>query len=217
MARQAVDTTIVADRQWSWADWLPAWLRPYGVLARWDRPIGSWLLLWPCWWGMALACGPGPTRGCSSLFAIGAVSMRGAGCYQRPVRSRPRCQGRAHPQPAAPSGRLSVAQALVSWRSSWLVGRWSCSASTASLSASACAVMRARAGLSPDEADHLVAPGLCWASPSTGARWSAGAGVTGGLAAPAVALYAGRLLLDARLRHDLRATRTRIDDALVGD
>ena len=34
---------------------LPAWARPYGRLARWDRPIGIWLLLFPCWWGLALS------------------------------------------------------------------------------------------------------------------------------------------------------------------
>ena len=33
---------------------LPAWARPYGRLARWDRPIGWWLLLFPCWWSLGL-------------------------------------------------------------------------------------------------------------------------------------------------------------------
>jgi 4-hydroxybenzoate polyprenyltransferase len=65
----------------------PEWLKPYGRLARWDRPIGWWLLLWPCWWSVmlaAIAIGPPapPTRllGYLVLFLIGAIAMRGAGC-----------------------------------------------------------------------------------------------------------------------------------------
>src|SRR5881392_3888807 len=55
------------DRQHWTLRYLPAWMRPYGRLARWDRPIGIWLLMLPCWWSMA-------------LFAIGAIAARGAGC-----------------------------------------------------------------------------------------------------------------------------------------
>jgi 4-hydroxybenzoate polyprenyltransferase len=86
---------------------LPTWARPYGRLARWDRPIGIWLLLFPCWWSVALFADlwrrpsaqpndvvvPGgvgvealalwdrsPALWLAILFAIGAVAMRGAGC-----------------------------------------------------------------------------------------------------------------------------------------
>ncbi len=46
----------VADSTGNWVDgWAPVWLRPYLRLARLDRPIGSWLLLMPCWWSVALA------------------------------------------------------------------------------------------------------------------------------------------------------------------
>jgi len=46
----------VADATGNWVDTLaPAWTRPYLRLARLDRPIGSWLLLLPCWWSSALA------------------------------------------------------------------------------------------------------------------------------------------------------------------
>ena len=81
MARQGLNKVeAVLDRELGWMDrFLPAWLRPYGVLARWDRPIGAWLLLWPCWWGQALA--PGwPSLWLALLFLIGAFAMRGAGC-----------------------------------------------------------------------------------------------------------------------------------------
>ncbi|MCW2308182.1 4-hydroxybenzoate octaprenyltransferase [Rhodobium gokarnense] len=62
----------------------PAWLKPYGRLARWDRPIGWWLLMWPCWWSAALAAGhagtPFPDPWHLFLFMVGAIAMRGAGC-----------------------------------------------------------------------------------------------------------------------------------------
>ena len=35
--------------------YLPGGVRPFALLARWDRPIGTWLLLWPCLWGLVLA------------------------------------------------------------------------------------------------------------------------------------------------------------------
>ena len=81
MAGQVSESNqAVLDRELGWMDrWLPAWLRPFGVLARWDRPIGAWLLLWPCWWGLGLA--PGwPGLWFAFLFLIGAFAMRGAGC-----------------------------------------------------------------------------------------------------------------------------------------
>lgn len=55
---------------------------PYGQLARWDRPIGTWLLLWPCLWSLALAAPAGspPDLALCGLFTAGAVAMRGAGC-----------------------------------------------------------------------------------------------------------------------------------------
>ena len=39
----------------NWVDrWLPAAARPYARLMRLDRPIGTWLLLFPCWWSITL-------------------------------------------------------------------------------------------------------------------------------------------------------------------
>ena len=70
---------------------LPRALWPYAQLARWDRPIGWQLLLWPCWWSAALAASayarPSdplltllPLPFTLFLFLIGAIAMRGAGC-----------------------------------------------------------------------------------------------------------------------------------------
>ncbi|MBX3583759.1 MAG: 4-hydroxybenzoate octaprenyltransferase [Rhizobiaceae bacterium] len=112
---------------------LPRPMWPYAQLARWDRPIGWQLLMWPCWWSAALAASAfaRPTDSFESLipsplnlllFFVGAVVMRGAGCTYNDIvdadidekvertRSRP-----------LPSGKVSrkqawaflVAQALV--------------------------------------------------------------------------------------------------------
>ncbi|WP_176084896.1 4-hydroxybenzoate octaprenyltransferase [Martelella sp. HB161492] len=68
---------------------LPRWLWPYAQLARWDRPIGWQLLMWPCFWSAALAADvsanagalrPGQFIAHLILFFIGSVAMRGAGC-----------------------------------------------------------------------------------------------------------------------------------------
>jgi len=69
----------------SWVDrLLPASVLPYAKLIRLDRPIGWWLLLWPCWWSTALAAesstGYLPDPLLLVLFLIGSVVMRGAGC-----------------------------------------------------------------------------------------------------------------------------------------
>ncbi|MEE4010932.1 4-hydroxybenzoate octaprenyltransferase [Roseibium sp. FZY0029] len=80
------DTGPVADAvKQHWVDTsLPAGLRPYARLARWERPIGWWLLLWPCFWSASLAAIAGgkawPDLWHMVLFFIGAVAMRGAGC-----------------------------------------------------------------------------------------------------------------------------------------
>ena len=76
------DDPIIADAQPdNWVDlYAPAALKPYFKLARLDRPIGTWLLYWPCAWGAALGGHPWPNFGHLILFGIGAIAMRGAGC-----------------------------------------------------------------------------------------------------------------------------------------
>ncbi len=65
----------------NWIDRLvPAALRPYLRLMRLDRPIGTWLLLLPGWWSVAMAAHGWPSPALLALFGIGAVVMRGAGC-----------------------------------------------------------------------------------------------------------------------------------------
>ena len=70
----------------------PAFAHPYLRLARLDRPIGTWLLLWPCWWSLALAAPAAgrhwPSLWLMLLFALGAVVMRGAGCSYNDIVDR---------------------------------------------------------------------------------------------------------------------------------
>jgi 4-hydroxybenzoate polyprenyltransferase len=69
----------------NWVDrWAPNSIRPYLRLGRFDRPIGAWLLLFPCWWSQTLAevatREPFPNFRYLLLFAIGALAMRASGC-----------------------------------------------------------------------------------------------------------------------------------------
>lgn len=71
----------------------PAWLRPWARLSRLDRPIGTWLLLLPCWWGLLLAMmSTGAARPFDLwIFAgcgLGAILMRGAGCTWNDITDR---------------------------------------------------------------------------------------------------------------------------------
>ena len=115
--------TDIPDQGWI-ARQAPARLRPYLRLARLDRPIGTWLLLWPCWWSLAMASS-GASSGISSgisdglpsgwllaAFAVGALVMRGAGCAWNDITDRDfdgqveRTRGRP-----IPSGEISIGQA----------------------------------------------------------------------------------------------------------
>ncbi|TDI66609.1 MAG: 4-hydroxybenzoate octaprenyltransferase [Alphaproteobacteria bacterium] len=77
----------------NWVDHLaPLGWRPYLRLARIDRPIGTWLLLWPCFWSIALAAretqATWPNLTLLLLFATGALVMRGAGCTYNDIVDR---------------------------------------------------------------------------------------------------------------------------------
>lgn len=102
-------------RSGDWVDrYLPDALRPYARLARLDRPIGTWLLLLPCWWGLALASEGLPDARLLALFVIGALVMRGAGCVINDMWDRhlDKLVERTRIRPLA-SGALSFAQAAV--------------------------------------------------------------------------------------------------------
>jgi 4-hydroxybenzoate polyprenyltransferase len=109
--------TPVADATGNWVDSrAPAWSRPYLRLSRFDRPIGSWLLLMPCWWSAALAAGilrdVGQLLLVLVLFFVGAFVMRGAGCTWNDITDRnlDALVERTRSRPI-PAGQVSVPQA----------------------------------------------------------------------------------------------------------
>jgi 4-hydroxybenzoate polyprenyltransferase len=111
----------------NWVDTrAPDWARPYLRLSRADRPIGTWLLLLPCWWGVLAAANAGGWQphhawilaGCG----LGAILMRGAGCTWNDLTDRDydRSVARTRARPL-PSGRVTPRQAFL----------WACAQSIA--------------------------------------------------------------------------------------
>ena len=107
----------------NWVDSLaPEWTRPYLRLSRADRPIGTWLLLLPCWWGALLAAASQDAFGLREGWVIlgcgiGAWLMRGAGCTWNDITDRDidAAVARTRSRPI-PAGQVSARQALL-----WLV------------------------------------------------------------------------------------------------
>ena len=106
----------------NWVDrFMPAFARPYIRLMRLDRPIGTWLLLLPCWWSLALGWKLEPEHlelfelgYLYVLFSLGAVIMRGAGCTINDLwdRNMDKLVARTADRPIA-SGDISVKKAIL--------------------------------------------------------------------------------------------------------
>jgi len=117
----------VADSTGNWVDTrAPTWSRPYLRLARFDRPIGSWLLLMPCWWSVGLTgmrVEQFPSLWHIALFFIGAFAMRGAGCTWNDLvdRNLDGLVERTRSRPI-PSGQVTVAEATAFMLLQALVG-----------------------------------------------------------------------------------------------
>ena len=92
---------------------LPRTLRDYALLARFDRPIGWWLLFWPCVFAIWLA-GAGPQVTLLLWFLIGAIAMRGAGCVYNDI-----VDARLDAKVARTASR-PVASGRVSRRAAWI-------------------------------------------------------------------------------------------------
>ena len=92
---------------------LPPRLRPFASLMRLDRPIGTWLLYWPCAWSVALA-GVGGRWDLFLWFALGAFATRSAGCVYNDIvdRDLDKSVERTRLRPLA-SGRVSLRSAWV--------------------------------------------------------------------------------------------------------
>lgn len=108
MINQKHHTDIV---QTGWVGKMPPLLRPYLYLMRLDRPIGTWLLLMPAWWVIAMN---GADLYLLLLFAVGALVMRGAGCVVNDLWDRD-LDGRVErtAMRPIPSGAVTVKQTLV--------------------------------------------------------------------------------------------------------
>ena len=215
MAKQGLDAApIVLDRERGWIEHLPERLRPYAVLARWDRPIGTWLLLWPCWWALALAPGR-PDWWLVPLFGIGAVAMRGAGCVVNDLTDRELDApvARTRERPLA-SGRLGVPQALAFLALQLLVG------GLVLLAFNGVAVVLALASLPLIAIYPWMKRITWWPQAFLGITFNWGALVgwaaaTGELATPALLLYAAGFFWT--LGYDtIYAHQDKADDALIG-
>ena len=187
-----VDATVPDTETRGMLALLPPRARPFALLARFDRPIGAWLLFWPGAWAIVLAGGPLRRAGVLlALFAIGAVAMRGAGCVYNDIVDRDLdarvARTRARP---LPSGQVTLRQAWAFLIALCLVGLavlvaldWPARGiAVASLVPVACYPFMKRITWWPQAWLGMV---FSWAAL---VGWAA---VTGGLAAPGLLLYAG--------------------------
>jgi 4-hydroxybenzoate polyprenyltransferase len=213
-------TGRVADSTGNWVDSrAPAWSRPYLRLARFDRPIGSWLLLLPCCWSAALAAGV--VHDVQSLpvvlglFLIGAFAMRGAGCTWNDITDRDLDakveRTRSRPIPA---GQVSVSHALMFLVAQALVGL------AVLLQFNRFAILAGLASLAIVVVYPFMKRVTYWPQVVLGLAFSWGAlmgfAVTlGTLGLPALLLYAGSIAWV--IGYDtIYAHQDREDDALIG-
>jgi 4-hydroxybenzoate polyprenyltransferase len=204
----------------NWVDrWAPIAWRPYLRLGRFDRPIGAWLLLFPCWWSQSLAQvasrEPFPNFRYLLLFAVGSFAMRASGCAYndyidrhidarvRRTASRPIPSGQVTPEAALAFTAIMALVGLAvllqfNWFTIWL--------SISSLLIVAIYPFAKRVTPYP----QLVL-GLAF-------NWGALVGWTaikGSLDWPAVALYAGCVLWTVGY-DTIYAHQDKEDDALLG-
>ena len=205
---------------------LPVTVWPYAQLARWDRPIGWWLLLWPCWWSAALAAVaataptdagfvPFPNLWHLALFLIGAVAMRGAGCtYNDLVDHRiDDLVARTRSRPL-PSGQVSRKAAKL-----FIVGQMAVGFLVL-IQFNAVAIAVGLASLLPVAIYPFMKRVTHWPQLFLGLAFSWGAlmgwvALHGSLAWPALLLYVGAIAWT--IGYDtIYAHQDREDDALVG-
>ncbi|WP_270727028.1 4-hydroxybenzoate octaprenyltransferase [Shimia sp. Alg240-R146] len=205
----------------NWVDHLaPAFSRPYLRLSRADRPIGTWLLLLPCWMGLALAMLSDGTASWHDLWiavgcALGAFLMRGAGCTWNDITDRDYDAKveRTRSRPI-PSGQVSAKQAAV-----WM-GLQALIALAILLSFNTQAIVLGIVSLAPVAVYPFAKRFTWWPQVFLGIAFNWGALLawtahTGQLQAPAVVLYLGGIAWT--LFYDtIYAHQDTDDDALIG-
>ncbi len=194
----------------------PAW-RPYIRLVRLDRPIGTWLLLFPGWWAIAMAAPEAhwPDWRLMALFGIGAIVMRGAGCTLNDILDRDfdARVARTATRPI-PSGAVSVRQAL------WFLAAQLVIGAAILFSMSGTAILLGIGVLALIATYPLMKRITYWPQFFLGLNFNWGAllgwaAVTDGLAWPAAFLYAGGIAWT--LGYDtIYAHQDKEDDALIG-
>jgi 4-hydroxybenzoate polyprenyltransferase len=195
----------------------PASWRPYIRLARLDRPIGTWLLLFPGWWAIAMTAPPGawPDWRLMALFAVGAVVMRGAGCTLNDIIDRDfdAQVARTRVRPI-PSGAVSVKQALAFLAAQLAIG------AAILLSLDRLAILLGLLVLVLIGTYPLMKRVTWWPQFFLGLNFNWGAllgwaAAAGALALPAYLLYAGGIAWT--LGYDtIYAHQDKEDDALIG-
>jgi 4-hydroxybenzoate polyprenyltransferase len=193
---------------------LPVRLRPYASLMRLDRPIGSWLLYWPCAWSLALA-GVGGRWDLFLWLALGAFAMRSAGCVYNDIvdRDLDRKIERTRLRPLA-SGRVSLTSAWL------LIGLLCLIGLVVLLQLNRTAQLFALASIAPVAAYPFMKRVTWWPQAWLGLVFSWGAlvgwpAVTGSLGWPAFLLWFASIAWVVGY-DTLYAIQDLEDDALVG-
>ncbi|CUH52587.1 4-hydroxybenzoate octaprenyltransferase [Shimia marina] len=205
----------------NWVDHrAPAWSRPYLRLSRADRPIGTWLLLLPCWMGLALAMLSDGQARLSDLWiavgcALGAFLMRGAGCTWNDFTDRKidAQVARTRSRPL-PSGQVTPKRALL-----WMALQTAVSAAIL-LSFNSAAILLGLASLIPVAIYPFAKRFTWWPQVFLGLAFNWGALLawtahTGSLTAPAVILY-GAGIAWTLFYDTIYAHQDTEDDALIG-
>lgn len=199
-----------------WIDTMaPIPLRPYLRLARVDRPIGTWLLLFPGWWSLAMASPGWPDPWHFLLFAVGAVVMRGAGCTVNDIDDR-HVDGKV----ARTANRPIPAGEVTVWQAFLFLVVQSAIGLAILLQFNPVAIVVGAASLVLIAVYPLMKRVTYWPQAFLGLTFNWGALLgwavaTGGLDWPAWLLYAGGLFWT--LGYDtIYAHQDKEDDALVG-
>jgi len=194
---------------------LPRRVRPYASLIRLDRPIGAWLLYWPCAWSVALAEPRGGQWGLLLWLALGAWAMRSAGCIWNDVVDRDLDSKveRTRLRPLA-SGRVSLGGALALLLAMCLIGL------VVLLQLDRTAQIVALGSLAPVAVYPFMKRITWWPQAWLGLVFSWGAlvgwpAVTGRIELPAILLYSGSVFWVVGY-DTVYALQDTEDDALVG-